>query len=112
MEKDILPHYLGKKELTRIIQRLQEVRRLSTMDRMSVNDICATGSSPATFEDGRPVLESNVSDFIRERLRLYNASWITEPLEDIIKQMVASLYGSGKWRGTDSKTAEYLEGRL
>lgn len=27
MERDILPHYLGKKELTHIVERLQNVRR-------------------------------------------------------------------------------------
>lgn len=98
MERDILPHYLGKKELTRIIERLQEVKRLSTMEKMSVTNICTAGNTPATFEDGRPVLENNVNDFIRERLRLYNRSWITDPLDEIIDQMVVSIYGSGKWR--------------
>lgn len=98
MEHNILPHHLGKRELTRIIDRLQEVRRLSTMERMSVTNICTPGNRPATFEDGRPVLENNVNDFIRERLRLYNYTWITGPLEEIIEQMVASIYGSGTGR--------------
>jgi hypothetical protein len=98
MERDILPHYLGKKELTRLIERLQEVRRHSTMSQLGVSYICKPGNSPATFEDGRPVLENNVNDFIRERLRLYNSTWITQPLDEVIEQMVVSIYGSGKWR--------------
>lgn len=96
--KDILPHYLGKKELTSLISRLQEVRRHSTMERMSVKNICTHPSNLVTFEDGSPVTEFNVDNFIRERLRLYNSTWITGMLDDVIDQMVVSLYGSGKWR--------------
>lgn len=96
--QDILPHYLGKKELTQIIERLQEVRRHSTMERMGVHNILVSGKTPVTFEDGRVVTENNVSDFIRERLRLYNGTWITGILEDVIDQMVVSIYGSGKCR--------------
>jgi hypothetical protein len=98
MEQNIKPHALGKKELTRIIERLQEARRASTMERMSVSNILVPGNRLAYFEDGRSVLENNVNDFIRERLRLYNHSWITDPLEEIIEQLVASIYGSGTGR--------------
>jgi hypothetical protein len=98
MERDILPHYLGKKELTRIIDRLQHVRRVSTLETSSFRNICAFKESPAKFEDGRAVTEGNVDEFIRERVRLHHSSWITQPLEEIIEQMVNSIYGSGKWR--------------
>lgn len=98
MERDILPHYLGKKELTRIVERLQNVRRISTLETSSFHNICATQKTPVKFEDGRSVTEANVDEFIKERVRLHHVSWITQPLEEIIEQMVASIYGSGKWR--------------
>lgn len=89
----ILPHALGKKQLTRIIRDLQEISRHSTMQNMSVKNILVTGNSPATFEDGTPVLERNVDDFIRQRLRLHHHSWITDPIDTIIGELVASIYG-------------------
>lgn len=97
MTKNIMPHVIGKKQLRRIIERLQEARRASTMERMSVDNF-GTGKTLATFEDGSPVLDNEVSDFIRERTRLYRETWVTSPLEDIIEELVASIYGSGTGR--------------
>lgn len=98
MERDIRPHYLGKKELTRIVERLQNIRRVSTLENSSFRNICAFKDSPVRFEDGRLVNEGNVDEFIKERVRLHHFSWITQPLEEIIEQAVTSIYGSGKYR--------------
>ena len=48
------------------------------------------GNTPVKFEDGRSVTEANVSDFIRERVRLHHASWIIPQIETALALIAAS----------------------
>ena len=70
-----------KLKLERIIERLKDVERTSTM-----GDACFDPrgrSLPMEY----PTKSDEVTPFIKEATSLWRASWITEPLQDIIKQL-------------------------
>ena len=69
-----------------VLSELREVRRMLTMETMSVGEIFDV-NGPPKFADGRAVTEKNVSDFIRERTRLWRESWVLGPLDDVIARL-------------------------
>jgi hypothetical protein len=54
---------------------LREAMTHARMERCGFGNICAP-SAPATFENGNAITESNVTDFIKERTRLWRESWL------------------------------------
>ena len=70
-----------KLKLERIIERLKDVERTSTMNNANFNPLgsCA----PMKY----PTKSKEVTPFIKKATSRWRASWITEPLQDIIKQL-------------------------
>lgn len=69
--------------------RLAKLRDVQTHLRMETCDFrdSFTDSKPVTMADGSPVTEGNVTEFIRERTRIWRGSWVTGPLAEVIKSM-------------------------
>lgn len=60
---------LGKKRLNRLIDKLKELRRISTME-------------TANFD----IFNPQTTIFIKETTRLYRESWLIEPLDRLIEE--------------------------
>lgn len=74
-------------KLRKLEHLLLDAKKYAALEHASFSNICRTGNSSVTFEDGRPVLENNVTEFIRERVRLHHESWIISPLEEALKMI-------------------------
>lgn len=85
---------ITKKFAARLLDELRAARGHATMERASFHNCCHLPSAPAEFEDGRRVIERNVTDFIRERTHIYRASWIIGPLDEAIAMVTKELDGS------------------
>lgn len=70
---------------------LMEARRAATLERSSFTNVCTPGNRPATFANGDPVLENNVTDFIRERVKLHHASWIVSNIDEALEMIKREL---------------------
>ena len=77
-----------KKKL--ILGLLRDARTAATMERMEVSNICARQTEPVLFENGDAVTEGVVSDFIRERTRIYRESWIISTIDEAIALIKAA----------------------
>ncbi len=69
-----------KLKLERIIERLKDIERDSTMGNANFDPM---GSASMKY----PIKNKEVTPFIKEATRIWRASWIIEPLQDIIKQL-------------------------
>lgn len=69
-----------------IRSKLVDIRRFATLKTMDVSEIFDR-NAPVKMADGTPVTEKNVSDFIRERLRLHHDTYIIGPLDELIKRL-------------------------
>lgn len=65
---------------------LKDVRKHLSMETCGFDRMCGRTSAP-TFEDGRAVTESNVTEFIRERTRLWLHSWVLPGLDEVITKL-------------------------
>ncbi len=74
----------------RALKLLKAARGYAAMEHMSVSNICVNPRSAPTFEDGRRVTEANVSDFIRERTRIYRESWLISAIDEVTKLVEAA----------------------
>ena len=69
-----------KLKLERIINGLKDVERTSTMKNANFNP---HGCMPMKY----PTKSTEVTPFIKKATRLWRATWITDPLQDIIKRL-------------------------
>lgn len=70
---------------------LGKARAAATLELSRFNNICADQKAPPKFEDGSPVTEANVTDFIRERTRLYRETWVIPRIEEALALIAASV---------------------
>lgn len=69
---------VGIKRLEKIISRLREVKRTSTMEDADFNSF---NYEKVDF----PQANNEITGFIRKRTELWRRSWITEPLNEVIE---------------------------
>ncbi len=69
---------MSKRELR---EKLAEIRAIATMENAGFNLMWPDAKDPL------PTTENQVTPFIRERTRLWRASWIIGPLDEIIKEL-------------------------
>jgi hypothetical protein len=89
-----------KKELEELKSELEEVRRRLTMEHSHFGDITRPGKI-------YKLTESEISDFIREKTRLWRETWILHPLARMIERCEDCLTGvtleDRYWRAHDRK---------
>ena len=68
-----------KRKLERIIDRLKEVERSSTMKNANFDLLSRDAKYPTTSKE--------VTPFIKKVTKLWRYSWLTDPLKDIIKEL-------------------------
>lgn len=76
-------------KLTKLRILISDARNIASMDNASFRNITAHPSMPPLFEDGRAVTEFNVTEFIKERTKLWRESWIVYPLVEAIDMIDA-----------------------
>lgn len=75
----------------KVLKLLRDAATSATLKTAQFGSVCADQeplrSAPVKFNDGRIVTESNVTEFIRERVRLYHKSWIIGRIESAIEEI-------------------------
>lgn len=66
------------------IALLRRAVKCARLESASFNNVCAHDAEPAKFQNGTPVTEGNVTDFIRERVRRHHDTWIVAPILEVI----------------------------
>lgn len=69
-------------KLRQLRKIIADAREIATMERAGFREL--GHGSALTFEDGSTVTESNVTEFIRERTRLWRSTWILGPLDEAL----------------------------
>ena len=70
---------IGKKQARRIVDRLEDVLTSSTMERSDFESLHS--------EIELPKSQKEVTAFVKDRTEHYRRSWLTEPLQEIIKKL-------------------------
>ena len=95
---DFRPMY--KRELKKLKTELEVVRRTATMEHSHFENI----TSNATHT----VNEREVTDFVRERTRLWRESWLVHPLDVMIERIEDCLEGvSAEQRAERERQRKY-----
>ena len=86
--------------VAQMLAAVREAMKYARMETMEVGDVCRDQAhmrdKPVRNEAGEIVTEANVSDFIRERLRLHHGSWIIGTLEGVSQELQSELPHSYK----------------
>lgn len=85
------PVSAGKRVIRQVLSNLRDARESATLKHMDVGNCTAQSLAPVKMRDGTLVTEYNVSDFIRERLELYNHLWVIYPLDLAIEALEESI---------------------
>lgn len=65
---------------------LRDVRKHLQMETCGFDNICDP-NGPPRLKDGRVVTERTVTQFIRERTKLWRESWVLGPLDEVIAKL-------------------------
>lgn len=71
-------------KVKRIISLIKEADKHASLEYAAFGRL-GTRDAVLKFEDGRLVTESNVTDFIRERVRAHHNSWVRGPIQTALK---------------------------
>lgn len=80
------PKSLPKGEIKGLIEELKEIREIATMNTAKFTRIRETQLNEMLKIDPK-----YVSEFIRERTRIWRHSWIIDPLDELIERYEAHL---------------------
>lgn len=79
----------------KLLKKLREAIQYAKLETAEFGDVCRLQAhmkyTPVKLADGRIVTEENVTEFIRERVRLHHSTWITYPLEQVAAEMQMDL---------------------
>lgn len=92
-----------------MLKRLRDAVQYAKLETAEFGTICRFQQSskedrPVRFNDGRIVNEANVTEFIRERVRIHHDSWIISNLEQVIFELQRQVkhtyepWGDVQWR--------------
>jgi len=82
-------------KVAQMLAAVREAMKYATLESMEVGSIHRHQGrgpiDPVRNEAGEIVTEANVSDFIRERLKLHHGSWIIGTLEGVAYELQAQI---------------------
>jgi len=81
--------YFGKRMMEDILDELKDIKRCATLKNAGFQD-CIKEQNP---HPNIIMHESEVTDFIRDRVKTHHTAWIVNPLDDIIKKIEDELGG-------------------
>lgn len=72
---------------------LGKARAAATLENAEFGSVWRNQGTPVPVKmaDGSPVTEANVTDFIRERTRLYRDTWVIPRIEEALALIAASV---------------------
>jgi hypothetical protein len=77
---------MGKKELKALRDLVAEARKHATFENSHFSDICAYQKQPVEYV-GAPLTERQVTEFIKDRTRIYRETWIVGFLDDALRMI-------------------------
>lgn len=76
---------------TKVLSLLRDAIGAASLENADFSEVCRSPDRPVIMSDGSPVTERNVTDFIRERVKLHHQTWVIGSIQQALREVKSSL---------------------